>query len=150
MYQALVEARVPFEMAHDGLFDADHVDRYKLLILPNVAALSDAQCEQLRQYVRRGGSILATFETSLYDERGKRRPDFGLGDLFGVHFNGKVERDIKNSYIRIDSDTRHPILRGLEDAGRIINTVQRVDVSARPDVALPPPPLTRIPSYPDL
>ena len=71
MYQALVEARIPFEMVHDRLLDAEHVDRYKLLILPNVAALSDAQCEQLRQYVKRGGSLLATFETSLYDERGK-------------------------------------------------------------------------------
>jgi len=150
MYQALVEARVPFEMVHDGLLDAGHVDRYKLLVLPNVAALSDGQCEQLRQYVRRGGSLLATFETSLYDERGKRRADFGLGDVFGVRFNGTVERDIKNSYMRIESDTRHPILRGLADAGRIINTVQRVDVIARPDAEFGAAPLTRIPSYPDL
>jgi hypothetical protein len=135
---------------HDGLLDAEHVDRYKLLVLPNVAALADGQCEQLRQYVRRGGSLLATFETSLYDERGKRRADFGLGDLFGVRFNGTVERDIKNSYMRIESDTRHPILRGLADAGRIINTVQRVDVIARPDAEFGATPLTRIPSYPDL
>ncbi len=148
MYQALVEARIPFEMAHDGLLDAQHIDRYKLLILPNVAALSDSQCDQLRQYVKRGGSLLATFETSLYDEWGKRRENFGLSDLFGVSYAGKVERDIKNSYIRVEAQTHHPILRGLEDAGRIINTVQRVDV--KPTVAMENPPLTRIPSYPDL
>ena len=44
MYHALVEARIPFEMVHDRLLDAAHVDRFKLLILPNIAALSDAQC----------------------------------------------------------------------------------------------------------
>jgi len=148
MYQALVEGRIPFEMAHDQLLDAAHVDRYKLLILPNVAALSDEQCEQLRQYVARGGSILATFETSLYDALGKRRADFGLADLFGVRFNGRVERDIKNSYMRIEAETHHPILRGLEDAGRIINTVQRVDVVA--SAPMTGAPVTRIPSYPDL
>jgi hypothetical protein len=84
----------------------------------------------------------------LYDETGKRRADFGLADLFGVSFAGRVETDIKNSYMRIEADTKHPILRGLEDAGRIINTVQRVDVkTVQP---FPNPPLTRIPSYPDL
>lgn len=45
LYHALVEARIPFEMAHDQLLDPEHVDRYKLLLLPNVAALSEKQCE---------------------------------------------------------------------------------------------------------
>ena len=56
MYQALIEARIPFEMVHDRMLDAAYLDRYKLLIMPNIAALSDAQCEQIRDYVRRGGS----------------------------------------------------------------------------------------------
>ena len=68
-YHALVEARVPFEMAHDELLD-DAASKYSLLILPNIAALSDKQCAQLRDYVRNGGSIVATHETSLYDETG--------------------------------------------------------------------------------
>ena len=135
-------------MVHDRMLDPDKIDKFRLLILPNVAALSDAQCDQLRQYVKRGGSILGTFETSLYDEWGKRRENFGLSDLFGVNFNGRVERDIKNSYMRIETQTRHPILRGLENAGRIINTVQRVDV--KPIEPVKDAPLTRIPSYPDL
>lgn len=149
LYQALVEARIPFEMAHERLLDPEHVNSYKLLVLPNVAALSNAQCDQLRTFVQRGGSLLATFETSLYDERGRRRADFGLADLFGVKYAGKVERDIKNAYMRVEADTRHPILKGLEDAGRIIGTVQRVEVTPVGN-NLPAPPLTRVPSYPDL
>ena len=39
-----------------------------MLILPNIAALSDKQCNQLRAFVARGGSIVTAFETSLYDE----------------------------------------------------------------------------------
>jgi hypothetical protein len=148
LYHALVEARIPFEMAHDQLLDPEHVDRYKLLVLPNVAALSDPQCDQLRAYVKRGGSLLATFETSLYDEKGTRRRDFGLADLLGVSFDGAVARDVKNSYIRIEPQTRHPILKGLENAGRVINTVGRVSV--KPAIVFPDPPLTHVPSYPDL
>ena len=50
-YQALIEARIPFEMVHDRLLDAAHIDQFKVLILPNIAALSDAQCEQIREFV---------------------------------------------------------------------------------------------------
>ena len=147
MYQALIEARIPFEMAHDRLLDAAHVDKFKLLILPNIAALSDAQCGQLRQYVGRGGSLLATHETSLYDEWGVRRKNFGLADLFGVRFNGRIEGPMQNSYLRIE-DKSHPLLSGIVDTDRIINGVRRVDVS--PVEKFANPPLTLIPSYPDL
>jgi hypothetical protein len=135
-------------MVHDKLLDGEHVDRFKLLLFPNTAALSDSQCEQIRQYVSRGGSVLATFETSLYDEFGKQRADFGLADLFGVSYAGNVQSDVKNSYMNIEVATKHPILRGLEDAGRIINCVQFVYV--KPTMEFPNPPLTRVPSYPDL
>lgn len=151
MYHALIEARVPFEMVNDQLLDAEHLRPFKLLILPNVAALSEAQCEQLKQFVRGGGSLVATFETSLYDEQGKRRQDFGLADLFGVSFNDKVEGPMRNSYLRLRSDAGtgrfHPVLDGLQDAYRIINGVHRLDVKPQVDF---PSPVTLIPSYPDL
>lgn len=145
MYHALIEARVPFDMVNDRLLDAECLKPFKLLILPNVAALSDAQCDQLRQFVSRGGSIVATFETSLYDEQGGRRKDFGLADLFGISRKETVEGPMKNSYLSLRGDS--PVLAGLEDAGRIINGLWRLDVTPRTDF---PSPVTLIPSYPDL
>jgi Hypothetical glycosyl hydrolase 6/Beta-galactosidase trimerisation domain len=150
-YQALIEARIPFEMVHDRLLDAAHADGFKVLILPNIAALSTAQCDQLREYVTRGGSIVGTYETSLYDEWGKRRPDFGLADLFGASYDSAIDARMQNSYLRLESGAsggRHPILAGLEDAERIINGVSRVHT--RTIGSYPNPPLTLIPSYPDL
>ena len=58
-------------------------------ILPNIEALSDRQCAQLADFVRRGGGLVATSETSLRDEWGVARSDFGLADLFGVSFAGR-------------------------------------------------------------
>jgi len=151
-YQALIEARVPFEMVHDRLLDAAHLSPLKTLILPNIAALSEAQCAQLRVFVERGGGLIATYETSLYDEWGVKRRDFGLADLFGVTFKGGIDGPMQNSYLRLETDhttgKRHPLLAGLEDASRIINGTRCVEVaSTRP---FPHPPLTLIPSYPDL
>src|SRR4029079_15365751 len=125
LYQALVEARIPFEMVNDRVLDAAGLDHYKLLALPNIAALSDAQCRSFAQYQDRGGSLLATFETSLYDEAGAARKDFGLRDVFGISFDGQVDRRMQNSYLALDAEARRapPLLEGLRDAPRIINSV---------------------------
>src|SRR6266404_3563237 len=149
-YQALIEARIPFELVHDRLLDAAHVGQFKTLILPNVVALSDGQCRQLQKFVERGGSVVATHETSLCDEWGARRNNFGLAGLFGVNFSGKIEARMQNAYLRLEHEAtpHHPLLKGLEDAPRIIHGVSRLEVEAREK--FPPAPLTLIPSYPDL
>ncbi len=149
-YQALVESRIPFEMAHDHLLDAEHLAAYKTLILPNLACLSDAQCNQLRAFVSRGGSIIATQETSLYDEAGTKRKNFALADLFGVDWTGKTQGPMMNSYIRLEHEALpgSTWFAGLEDAPRIINGVSRLEVTPREKFAETP--FTLIPSYPDL
>jgi hypothetical protein len=151
MYHALVESRVPFELVHEALLTPDRVDRFKLLILSDAAALSDAQCGAIRDYVNRGGSVLATFASSLFDETGRRRENFGLSDLFGVSFTGRIDGPMQNSYLNLEPDPsagrRHPILDGFGDTPRIVNGVFRINV--RPTSAFPSP-ITLIPTYPDL
>ena len=84
---ALVRARIPYLPLH-----ADDIEQrggsLGLLILPNVGALSDAQAGAIRRFVDRGGSLLATGSTSLFDEWGDPRPDFALADVFGCHRAG--------------------------------------------------------------
>jgi hypothetical protein len=149
-YQALIESRIPFDMVHDHLLGREALASYKTLILPNIAALSDAQCDQLRAFVRNGGNLIATYETSLYDEWGAPRKNFALADLFAVDFSGKREGPMLNSYIRLEHDAlpHHVIFSGLEDAPRIINGVSRLEVT--PHEKFAETPLTLIPSYPDL
>ena len=151
-YETLVEARVPFEMVHDRCLDAEHLAPFRTLILPNIAALSDEQCASLRAFVEGGGGLVATYETSLYDEWGVRRKDFGLASLFGASYAGKLEENMLNSYLSLEKDpstnTIHPLLRGFEDAGRIINAVNQVDVTPAGSSQFAP--LRIVPSYPDL
>jgi hypothetical protein len=137
MIQALIRARIPYIAVH-----ADNIERdaaqLSLLILPNLAAMSNAQVESVRQFVRKGGSLLATDETSLYDEYGDRRSDFALSDILGAQFSGKrvgprSSSSSDHSYLRLTPDVgqdadgpkhgdepaksvaRHPVLRGFEE-----------------------------------
>lgn len=85
---ALVRARIPYLPVH-----LDHVARdaaqLRVLILPNLAALTDAQGEGLRKFVADGGALIATGQSSLCDHWGDPRPDFALADVFGVHLPAK-------------------------------------------------------------
>jgi hypothetical protein len=135
---------------HDRLLEREDLAAYRTLILPNLVALSDAQCAQVRAFVTGGGSVVATNQTSLCDEWGARRKNFGLAELFGVDWTGKTEDRMQNSYIRLEHEAakRSPLLAGLEDAPRVINGVSRVEVVPRERFAQTP--FTLVPSYPDL
>ncbi len=151
MYHALVEDSMPFEMVNDKMLDKEQLKPFKLLILPNIAALSNEQCSQLKAFVENGGSLVATFETSLYDENGKARKNFALADLFGVDYDNGVEGPMRNSYLTLNNNESNiaykQLFEGLENTPRVINTVYRAKV--KPTMAFPDP-VTLIPSYPDL
>ncbi|MSP14935.1 MAG: hypothetical protein EXR62_18500 [Chloroflexi bacterium] len=74
----------------DYLYD-DHItdarlSRYQVLFLSNNKCLSAGQAEAMRGFVARGGVLIATHETSLYDELGNRRDNFLLADVLGVDY----------------------------------------------------------------
>jgi hypothetical protein len=81
--QAMVRARIPFVPLH-----LDHLDRdqkeLSVLILPNIGIISDEQLDAIRRFVRRGGTLIATGQTSLYDRWGDPLADFALADVLGV------------------------------------------------------------------
>jgi hypothetical protein len=110
LYAALLEGRFLFDFVHQENLDAATLKPYRALLLPNAAYLRDSECEAIRDYVKSGGSVLATFETSRYNEWGVQREDFGLSDVFGVSVSGEVIGPFGNSYMHIDQP--HPILEG--------------------------------------
>jgi hypothetical protein len=98
IYAALVEARIPFDYVHEQDLNQERISSYAVLILPNMALMSDAQAATIRQYAEHGGSVLATFQTGLFDETGVPRKDFALGELFGISKAGEPTRANEKSH----------------------------------------------------
>ncbi len=140
-YYALLEARIPFDIVHDEDLSQERLAQYRVVVLPNAALLPDAACDVLRQFASGGGSMVATFETSLYDEWGSMRKDFALGELFGASMTAPAEGPLRNSYLQVER--QHPILNGLEGTTFLPGPIFRVPIR---DVANPI--LTRIPPFP--
>src|SRR5579863_9857011 len=82
--QALIRAHIPFVTVHADQIDRDAAN-LRTLVLPSLAAMTDAQAASVRRFVAGGGGLLATGESSLYDAFGDRRADYALADLFRPH-----------------------------------------------------------------
>jgi len=80
--QSLIQGKVPFDIIFDE--QLTNLDRYKVLVLADQESLTDEQQEQIRAFVRRGGGLIATEHTSLYNSWHQRKENFGLYDLFRV------------------------------------------------------------------
>jgi len=72
------------------VINADHIERdaskVSTLVLPNLAAMTDAQVAAVKRFVANGGNLVATGDTSLHDQLGDARQDYALADLFGAHW----------------------------------------------------------------
>lgn len=93
VFETLQRIRVPVEFIGDMDLNVENLRRFQVIILPNTAILSQAQVQAIIHYVREGGSILATYETSLCDELGAAKANFDLAEVFGLNYLEKVEYD---------------------------------------------------------
>lgn len=140
---ALARARIPYLPVH-----ADDVERdssqFSVLVLPNLAAMSDAQAAAVKNFVARGGNLIATGHTSLFNELGDPRQDFALAELFGAHVvlpwgeykeatRRQAATETQHTYLRLlpelrahtdgphiasepkITSARHPVLQGFEE-----------------------------------
>lgn len=139
LYYALLQGRFLFDFVHEEDLDASNLKKYKTLILPNIALLSDKQCAQIKSFVQSGGSVMASFETSMYNERNERRSDFGLADVFGIHATGTPVTSVASGYMaRIER--KHPILDGFNNTDWIPGAQYLMPISP-----VPAPVLTVVP-----
>jgi len=135
IYETLLTGRFAFDFVHEDRLEPERLNKYTALLLPNIAMLSDRQSEQIREYARRGGSIMASFETGLYDENLKARPDFALADLLGISKAGDAIGTNGNAYYgRIERP--HPIVEGFKDTNWLPGAQNRVPLKPVQDAVL--------------
>ncbi|MDA2928407.1 hypothetical protein MYX84_00415 [Acidobacteria bacterium AH-259-O06] len=94
--RVLQQAHLPF-----GIITRRQLDRlsdYKLVILPNVLRMDEEEVAAFRDYVRRGGFLYASGETSLTTTEGHHKEDFMLADVFGCHLQDEVPLNV--NYIK--------------------------------------------------
>jgi hypothetical protein len=128
-YEMLNQSHLLVDMLLDEQLHQQRLSAYKVVFLSNSACLSKAQCDQIRRFVREGGTLIATHETSLFDEWGQKRENFGLADVFGVNYRGLLGGGSIQGIVYVPQD---PALS--REFGLIISFAgEESEVSLRPE-----------------
>ena len=89
VFRACVEEHLPLDMITEAdIEQEDKLSQYRVLVLANAACLSDVALDKIKAFSDAGNGVVAMHESSLYDEHGVKREDFGLKDLFKASFQG--------------------------------------------------------------
>jgi hypothetical protein len=159
--EALTRSRIPYLPIHIDDLD-EKTKNLAVLVLANIGALSDSQIASIKRFSEKGGAIIATGRTSLYDEWGQPRRDFGMAGMLGCHYVGlgrEGERPRENfgetvhTYLRIEpgavmknrSLVYQPVLEGFEQTDILPFGGWLGDVIASDKTEVP---LTFIPAFP--
>jgi hypothetical protein len=109
-FRAAVEEHLPVTLLTDADLTPQSLASFRVLVLPGAVALSEAQVKAIGAFVRGGGGLVASGETSLCDEVGRPRKDFALADLFGVSYRGRPAAPVRrealdeNFKVALDAD----------------------------------------------
>jgi hypothetical protein len=101
--ETLTYAGRPVESLAEFRLTPEELAKFEALVLPEVEVLSDAQADVIRNWVKAGGTLVASYKCGLRDEKRQARSNFALADVFGVDF---------------ESDERKYIHKGVENPPR--------------------------------
>jgi hypothetical protein len=108
----LAENHYQYGFVSDKLLSEEKLKQFKVLFLPNVAALSKEHVQLIANWVKQGGKLISSFQTSLSDENGLARKDFGLSEVFGVSYQNQIVNTEMDCYQKIV--TRNDLVKGME------------------------------------
>jgi len=114
-----MENHYQYGFVSDKMLTAEKLKEFKVLFMPDVAALSEEHVELIKDWVRQGGKLIATFKTSLYNEQGAARKEFGLSEVFGVSYLNQVVNTEMDCYQKIVS--RNDLVAGMEQTDLLHN-----------------------------
>lgn len=133
-YKALLESHIPFSTVTDRSLTTEELLKYKVLVLPDAACLTDQQVVAIRDYVLQGGHLVATHKTSLLTEFGDVRSDFALADVFGASYLDTISGPLHSvplSYLKVKRET--PVTRGIAIDLPLVHRDSQLKVRAAAD-----------------
>lgn len=80
---ALAAERILYDVHYLKTLTETDLRPYPFAVLFSADRMSDGAARILTDYVRAGGTLLATKDASAFDEDGRERPDFALRELYG-------------------------------------------------------------------
>jgi Hypothetical glycosyl hydrolase 6/Beta-galactosidase trimerisation domain len=132
---AMLDERLGFDVQPNTELKGEWLKSQRAIALCGASAISDADARLLADWVNDGGGLLATYDSGLYDEKGKLRKDGGaLREILGVEMKGEPLEGQCDTYYQITKS--HPAL-GEYHAGRtVMGDGTLVPITPRPEATV--------------
>lgn len=108
----LAENHYQYGFVSDKQLTAYKLSEFKVLLMPDISALSEEHVNIISDWVKKGGKLISSFQTSLFNEKGIARNDFGLSEVMGVRYLNQVVNTGIDCYQKII--TRNDFVIGME------------------------------------
>ncbi len=103
--EVMLRNHVQFDVIDEQTLISNDINKYSLIIFPVCACMSDTVLNSVKNYVSAGGTIIATYDTGCYNEKGARLSADRISDLFGIKsMNGTLKYDTGTSFITVAED----------------------------------------------
>ncbi|MFA5859997.1 MAG: alpha-amylase family protein [Elusimicrobiota bacterium] len=135
LYAILARNHVPFDVIDEKTLENTD-PKYKLVVFPNVACMSKKMVDGVKKFVFSGGNIMSSFETSLYDEKGKKLENLQLSDVMGVENVSTPFGPLNWDFIYA-ADPGHYSVKGLVKRNYIVSTIHGLNITARKNAVVP-------------
>ena len=128
---AMLDERISFDVNPSTEMSEEWLNRQRVIAFCGASGMSDDQAAMLAAWVNRGGGLLATYDTGLYNERGQLREDGGaLREVLGVKMKGQPIFCQAECYYRFKRS--HPALGKYGEGAVIQGDSQLVPVEVKP------------------
>ena len=100
-HQAVVLEHIPWGVVLDENSTLERLKSFPVVLLPNVAILSDREVAMLRQYVEEGSALIVTGWTGLFGQRGDVLQRSAIESLIGGRLIRRLES--RDNHVRFTS-----------------------------------------------
>jgi hypothetical protein len=90
-HKALVYEHIPYGVVLEENATLATLQRFPIVMLPNVGILSGKEAALLRRYVEQGGKLLVTGQSGLFDRMGQPLAESAMSELIGAKVKGRLE-----------------------------------------------------------
>ena len=125
---AMLDARLSLDVQPSTEMTPEWLSRQRVVALCGSSGVSEEQARMLGEWVRNGGSLLATYDTGLYNDVGEVRPGGMLRDVLGAELKGGAPGSLPEMYYR--PTVMHPSLGEYRPGDRFMGDTQLIPAAA--------------------
>jgi hypothetical protein len=119
-HKAMEYGHIPWGVVLDENATAETLKQFPVLLLPNVAVVSETEAALFRRYVEDGGKLIVTGLAGTRGWRGETNSQSALGELIGAKFIRELAST--DNWLRLNSPAKaelEALFRGIPHAQRV-------------------------------